>query len=260
MDEFSWFDKHKNEFVVSGIKKLKINPDMPILLCVTAMFQECLEQAELSKKDPETYLHITIPIAKLYKILGCSRKDKETLLKSLKRLSRIHLELFFRKPQKGTVGAMFINAFEAKYVEPDTRGTSGTLEFHFHRFFIPRVTGYVWRPMLLCLALKSETARLIFWNLAAYTTGAWKGTAKELYAMVNRIDEENEKIDLKSVREWKCKRLKPALKELEQQKFKIGWSKNIYGEEILAIEWPEAKEALAQDREVVETKTETYKE
>lgn len=176
-------------------------------------------------------------------------------MNSLDRLSRIHLSLYFKNERDGLKGVKFTNLFgDIEYYEPDTPGTSGTISIYFNRFLIPRTGEYIWHPAKLCQALKLETSLLIFWGIACNIRG-WKGTTRDLYKLVNRIDEEGDSLN---IRVWKSRRLKPALKELAKNGFKITIGKNAYDEEEISIYWPSAKKALSIGRKeaiAIEAKT-----
>lgn len=242
----SWTDRFGNKYEVSAAEELSPNPDMGVLLGLAALWQDHMFRQDVCFKDigQQTYVEMQIPVSRVYKATGYTYRDKANLLNSIKRLSTITAQVVFAEGKEGPHGGVkFEHFFDAQYITPETNGQGGHIKFAVNRLFIPRQESCIWHPARLCQKLMSQTSRLIFWGIATSLHG-WKGTAKDLYKLVYRIDSSDDSVSLAKIRKWKYRRLTPTLTELVQCGFKITQEENAYGEKTTGIYWPKAAHAL----------------
>ena len=241
----NWTDRFGNKYEVSASEELSPTPDMGVLLGLAALWQDYMFQQDVCFKDigQQMYVEMQIPVSRVYKATGYTYRDKANLLNSIKRLSTITAQVVFAEGKEGSHGGVkFEHFFDAQYITPEINGQSGYIKFAVNRLFIPRPVSCIWHPARLSQNLKFPTSRLIFWGIAVSLHG-WKGTAKDLYKLIYRINS-SDSVPLAKIRKWKYRRLTPALNELAQCGFKITHEKNAYGEKTIGMYWPNAAQAL----------------
>ncbi|WP_346690980.1 hypothetical protein [uncultured Cloacibacillus sp.] len=211
---------------------LRPKPDMGVLLTLTAMFQKRISgnpayDTGLPENEERIYYDFSCQITELMRETGIRHESR--LTESLKRLGSVRLK-FQRQKSGADYGETFFEidgmfTFRIERVgggEKAIRTHKGDrLVINMHRAFIPK-TDYLYRSAKQCRALRTDTARLIFWALCSRLH--FKGTAEEWYTILSPdtktyCGKMQEQARQKLQWQWENKSFKPALLELAKAGF-----------------------------------------
>ena len=205
---------------------LRPTPDMGVLLTLVAIFQKRISgtpayDTGLPENENRTYYDFSCPLTELMRETGITHESR--LIESLKRLGSVRLK--FQRQKSGAdygetffeLDRMFTFYIERIDEENGKRTHKGDkIVMNLHRAFIPK-KDYLYRSAKQCRALRTDTARLIFWALCSRRH--FKGTAEEWYTILSPdtktyCGKMQEQARQKLQWQWENKSFKPALLEL----------------------------------------------
>ena len=217
---------------------LRPKPDMGVLLTLAAIFQKRISgnpayDTGLPENEERIYYDFSCPITELMRETGIGHESR--LVESLKRLGSVRLK--FQRQKSVTdcgetlfeIDGMFTFRIERVGGEKAVRPHKGDqIVMNLHKAFIPK-TDYLYRSAKQCRALRTDTARLIFWALCSRRH--FRGTAEEWYTILSPDTKTysgkmQEQARQKLQWQWENKSFRPVLLELEKAGFSVRTDKH----------------------------------
>lgn len=200
---------------------IRAHPDMSVLMAIVAAFQKYISRVDnvkFVKKKNRKYVEYKIPISELYQLTGFTAAHKIRLINSLDRLSCFKIKLDQKRSSSANRGETY-HSFTLPLLYDIEKRHAGEkcdqVRFLIHNAFLPSEKN-LFRSAKQCAALKSDTARLLFWAMASRSH--LRASTQELHSIVYP-DAKN--VAPKTICDWEKKRLKKAVIELQE---KCGWS------------------------------------
>lgn len=217
---------------------LRPKPDMGVFLTLVAIFQKRISgnpayDTGLPENEERIYYDFSCPITELMRETGIGHESR--LVESLKRLGSVRLK--FQRQKSVTdcgetlfeIDGMFTFRIERVGGEKAVRTHKGDqIVMNLHKAFIPK-TDYLYRSAKQCRALRTDTARLIFWALCSRRH--FRGTAEEWYTILSPDTKTysgkmQEQARQKLQWQWENKSFRPVLLELEKAGFSVRTDKH----------------------------------
>lgn len=198
-------DRCGNRSVITYVRRPLYARDMPVFLACLALVDRVIGNDYNVDANETRFVSVTFKLSDLLKMLGVARSNQSAVLESLQALAGANLQVVTGVKHKNYYsGSLCI----FKSLAPES-GKPRFVTFGISRDFLPANTA-VWGNVGLCIDLKSDIARAIYWYMLfreSKTTDS-RGWRKIVGSTTRRAD-------------WYKIKFAPALEELAANGYNI---------------------------------------
>lgn len=196
---------------IRSARTLFAMPDMGVFLATVALIQKHGFHDLIDGVTGETVGRVRsmFPIGELYDLTGMGRSSaRDRLLISLETLGSVSVSVKYAKTPDSMERHRYSDGFHmASFWDMNIisrKGRSGSLvEIFPSKYLIPNKRS-LWADAKLCNSLKTDTSRVIFWNLICR-----QHLRASIHNWKKLVGSEAERVD-----KWRARQLMPAVEEL----------------------------------------------